>query len=83
MERYHEIQNLHWSNKVHVHPKTIGKVPSAWDFDVSIEDSLRPLGTNNGKEVGVVFTLWMLDAKRQILWNKSLNVPRGYQLGLL
>jgi hypothetical protein len=39
-ERYPKIQNLRWSAKVQVHPKTIGKLPLAWHFDVSIEDAL-------------------------------------------
>ena len=40
LERYREFQNAHWSAKVHVHPKTLGKVPLMWNFVVSTEDTL-------------------------------------------
>jgi hypothetical protein len=40
LERYREFQNAHWSAKVQVHPKTLGKVPLMWDFVVSTENTL-------------------------------------------
>jgi hypothetical protein len=38
--RYYKIQNACWSAKVQVHPKTLGKVPLVWDYDILTEDAL-------------------------------------------